>query len=447
MQYLELATQAVKEAEKAGAYNAEAYVLDARSLTVEVADQALETLKFANDTGIGVRVISPEGRVGFAFSTDIAPASLAALARQAVANGKSTAADRHNVLPPTAGGVLPALKMLDPKIAAMSVEDKIEMAKRVEASARQTDPRVRRTERCVYEDAEYGVALANSRQLAVQYRSGYCGLYGVVLAEADGDVQPGMGIMYRRDFDLLNPESVGREAALEASRLVGAKSIGTTQAALVLSPHVATNFFAVLIPALSADAVQKGRSLFRNKVGKTVASTLISLVDDGRLDGGIATAPVDGEGVPSRRTELIADGVLQGYLYNTYTAGRDGVTSTGNGVRHSFKSGPEVGPTNIFLQPGGQKPADIISQVRDGFYVTSVMGMHTANPISGDFSVGAAGVWIKDGAFAQAVRGVAIAGNILDLMAGVDAVGDDLRFFGSQGAPTVRIDKITVSGG
>jgi len=445
VQYLELAAQAVKEAEKAGAYHAEAYVLDAKSLTIEVADQAVETLKFANDTGIGVRVISPEGRVGFAFSTDIAPGSLDAVARQAIANGLNTSADKYNALPASTGAI-PTLKLLDPKIAAVSVEDKIEMARQVEAAARQTDQKVRRTERCVYEDVEYGVALANSRQVTVQYRSGYCGLYGVVLAEADGDVQPGMGIMYCRDFDTLNPQIVGREAAFEASRLIGAKCIGTTQAALVLSPHIATNFFAVLIPALSADAVQKGRSLLKNKVGRKVASSLISLVDDGRLDGGIATAPADGEGVLSQRTDLIRDGVLQGYLYNTYTAGRDGVSSTGNGVRHSFKGGPEVGPTNIFIKPGVRKPGDIISEVRDGFYVTSVMGMHTANPISGDFSVGAAGVWIKNGEFAQAVRGVAIAGNILDLMEGIDAVGDDLRFFGSQGAPTVRINQITISG-
>jgi PmbA protein len=445
LEYLDLAIQAVKEAEKIGAHHAEAYVLDAKSLTVEVADQAVESLKFANDTGIGVRVISPEGRVGFAFSTDIAPGTLAAVARQAIANGLNTSADRHNVLPAAAGDA-PALKLLDPKIAAVSVEEKIEMAKQVEAAARQADSKVRRTERCAYEDVEYGVALANSRQLTAQYRSGYCGLYGVVLAEADGDVQPGMGIMYCRDFGALNPQNVGREAAFEAARLVGAKNIGTTQAALVLSPHVATNFFAVLIPALSADAVQKGRSLFKNKIDRKVASSLITLLDDGRLDGGIASAPVDGEGVLSQRTALITDGVLQGYLYNTVTANRDGVASTGNGVRHSFKGGPEVGPTNIFIQPGARKPAEIIGEVRDGFYVTSVMGMHTANPISGDFSVGATGVWIKDGEFAQAVRGVVIAGNILELMEGIDAVGEDLRFFGSQGAPTVRINQITISG-
>lgn len=445
MQYLDLAALAVKEAKKQGAFSAEAYVLDAKSLTIEVANQALETLKFANDTGIGVRVISPEGCVGFAFSTNIDTASLSTVVGQAIANGQYSFADKFNIFP-TACQAGPELKLLDPKIAAVSVEDKIEMARQVEAAARNEDSRVRRTERCVYEDMEYGVALANSHDLAVQYRSGYCGLYGVVLAEQGSDVQTGMGLSHVRDFDMLQPAVVGQEAAKEAALLLGAKSIGTTRAALVLSPYVASNFFSVLIPALSADAVQKGRSLFKNKVGQTVASSLISLIDDGRLDGGVATAPVDGEGVPTQHTELITDGVLRGYLYNTYTAGRDKVLSTGNGVRHSFKGGPEVGPTNIFIKPGLKKREQLIKEVKDGFYVTSVMGMHTANPISGDFSVGAAGVWIRDGQFTQAVRGVAIAGNILDLLGEVDAVGDDLRFFGSQGAPTVRISKITVSG-
>lgn len=445
MQYLELAVQAVRKAEKLGADQAEAYILDAKSLSIEVANEALETLKFSNDTGIGIRVISPEGRVGFAFSTDIEPAGFDALARQAIANGRNTFADKYNVLPSIPFGGTD-MRLLDPQIAQISVDDKITMAKSIEAAARRTDGRVQRSERCVYEDVEYGVALANSNNLAVHYRSGYCGLYGMMLAESGGDVQTGMGIQYTRNFDSLDPEAVGREAALEASMLLGAKGIGTTRAALVLSPYVATNFFSVLIPSLSADAVQKGRSLFKNKVGARVASSLISLIDDGRLAGGVASAPVDGEGVPTQRTELIKDGILQQYLYNSYAAAKDGTVSTGNGIRHSFKGAPDIGPTNIFIQPGVKAGKELVKEVRDGFYVTSVMGMHTANPISGDFSVGAAGVWIKDGEFAQPVRGVAIAGNILDLLGEIDAVGDDLRFFGSQGAPTIRFNKITVSG-
>ncbi|MBP2652988.1 MAG: peptidase modulator of gyrase [Firmicutes bacterium] len=445
MQYLELAKQAVKEARKVGANATEAYILDAKSLQVEVANENVETLKFSEDTGIGIRVISAEGRVGFAFSTNIEPNSIKTVIDQAIANSHNTFADRFNTLP------LPhstefGMNLLDPAIAAAGVEEKIELAKRVEMAARRTQRCIKRTERCVYEDAEYGVALVNSNDLAIQYRSGYCGLYGVVLAEEDSDVQTGMALNFTRSYSELSPEDVGREAAEDAALLIGAKSIGTTRAALVLSPYVVTNFFSVLIPSLSADAVHKGRSLFKNKVGTKVASSLISLFDDGLMSGGIATAPIDGEGVSSQHTELIADGVLKGYLHNSYTALKDNVSSTGNGVRHSFKGMPEIGPTNIFISAGKTSRQQLLHEVKDGFYVTNVMGMHTANPISGDFSVGASGIWIKNGEFTQAVRGVAIAGNIVDLLSEVDAVGDDLRFFGSQGAPTIRISQITISG-
>jgi PmbA protein len=443
---LELARHVVREATRQGAHAAEAYLLDSRSLLVEVADQAVETLKFANDTGVGVRIFSGDGRVGFAFATDISTASLNTAVRQAIANSRSTFPDRYNALPAPAATRQPALKLLDPAISAAPVEQKIALAKAVEEAARKADGRVRRTERCVYEDAEYGVAIVNSRDLEVYYRSGYCGLYGVVLAEDGADVQTGMGLAYARDFAALDPDAVGREAAREACLLLGAKEIGTAKAAIVLPPYIATSFLAVLVPALSADAVQKGRSLFTGSVGKRVASPLLSLIDDGRLEGGVASSPVDGEGVPTRRTELIAGGELKGFLHNTYTAGRAGTDSTGNGVRQSFKGMPEVGATNIFFARGETPPSELIGGVRDGLYVTSVMGMHTANPISGDFSVGAAGVWIRDGQFTKPVRGVAIAGNILGILGEVDAVGDDLRFFGPQGAPTLRIDKITISG-
>ncbi|EAX47930.1 peptidase U62, modulator of DNA gyrase [Thermosinus carboxydivorans Nor1] len=445
MDYLEIAVKAVQLAQKIGAYAAEAYVLDARALTIEVAEQKVETLKQANDTGIGIRVISREQAVGFAHCTGIDSGDIEGVVRQALANSRKSFADRYHFLPGKPQQI-PEMDLLDRQLALASVEEKIEKAKEVERAAQRTDKRVRRTERCVYEDADYGVALANSNGLAVAYRSGYCGVYGMVLAEQDGDVQTGMALSYRRRFAELDPAAVGSEAAREAVMLLGAKTIGTTKAALVLSPYIATNFFSILIPALSADAVQKGRSLFKGKLGQKVASPVLSLVDDGRLEGGIASSPVDGEGVLTRRTELVVRGELKNYLYNTYTAAKDNVASTGNGVRGSFKGLPEVGPTNIFIQPGDTEPNAIIAGVRKGFYVTNVMGMHTANPISGDFSIGAAGVWIENGEFTHAVRGVAIAGNILELLNNVDAVGSDLRFFGSQGAPTLRISGITISG-
>lgn len=443
MDYLEIANKAVQAAKKAGCSAAEAYILDSKALTIEVSNQKVETMKFAEDTGIGLRVFSNDNRVGFAYSTTIE--KIEDLARQALANSQKSFIDENNKLPKLAQKLM-NMELLDKNIAAASVDDKISLAKKVEEAALKADKRVTRTERCVYQDAQYGVALANSNGLSTYYRSGYCGLYGIVLAEKDGDVQTGSGLKFSRTFAELDPEFIGREAADDATMLLGAKSIGTTKAALVLNPQVATSFFSILIPALCADSVQKGKSLFHGKMGKKVVSPLINLIDDGRLADGIASSPVDGEGVPTQRTHLIVNGKLNGYLYNTYTAEKDKVVSTGNGIRASFKGMPEVGPTNIFIQPGKITRKKLIDEVNDGFYITSVMGMHTANPISGDFSIGAAGVWIKNGKFAQAVRGVAVAGNILELFGQVDAVADDLRFYGSQGAPTIRISNITVSG-
>jgi PmbA protein len=143
---------------------------------------------------------------------------------------------------------------------------------------------------------------------------------------------------------------------------------------------------------------------------------------------------------------LIQGGVLQCFLHNTYTASKDGVLSTGNGVRGSFKGTPEVGTTNFFIEPGDKTPEQIIGEVGNGFYVTEVMGLHTANPISGDFSFGASGLWIENGRLSRPVRGMAIAGNIMDLIKNVDAVGNDLQFFGSKGAPTIRVSRMSISG-
>ncbi|MBP2649318.1 MAG: peptidase modulator of gyrase [Firmicutes bacterium] len=445
MQYLELAKLAVDKAKQMGAHAAEAYVLDAKSLQIITSKDQVESLKLSEDAGIGIRVISPEGRVGFAYSTEIDASQLQATVSQAINNGENTFADKFNVLP-SRGEIDQQLAVVDPSIHATKVEDKIELAKQVERSAKAASKYVKRAERCGYEDAEYQVTLVNSNELAVQYRSGYCGLFGLVLAEDNADIQTGVAVKYSRKFCDLIPETIGQEAAENAAQLLGAKNIGTTKAAVLLSPYVATSFFSVLIPALSADAVHKGRSLFKGKLENKVMSPLISLVDDGLLAGGISTAPIDGEGVAAKRTELISEGVLKSYLYNSYTAAKDNVPSTGNGVRSSFKGVPEIGPTNMFIAAGTTPKDKLVQEVQDGFYVTNVMGMHTANSITGDFSVGASGVWIKNGAFTHAVRGVAIAGNLMELLGEVDGVGNDLRFFGSNGAPTIRFSRITISG-
>lgn len=442
--YVTIAQNSVQKAKAAGAAMAEAYLLSSKDLAIEVRDGEVETMKLAEDRGLGLRVIN-DGRVGFAYTTEFSAGGLDQVVHQAMANGGITEPDKFYILPEITEKY-PELDIYDPAIRAATVEHKISMAVEMENTAKAFDKRVKVIESSSYQDAEVEVSIVNSLGLQAHYQGAYCGIYLSLVAGEGEDSQTGFAMKYGLKFAELDPASIGNKAAERAVRMLGAKSVKSQRAAVVLDPYIATSFLGLLAPALSGEAVQKGRSLFAGKIGRKVASDLVSIVDDGRLPGGIASAPFDGEGVPTSETILIEGGLLQGFLYNTYAAAKEGIRSTGNGVRGSFKGTPEVGTTNFFFRPGQTSPQEIIKEVKNGLYVTEVMGMHTANPISGDFSLGASGIWIENGEFSKPVRGVAIAGNIMELLGSVDAVGNDLEFFGGKGAPTLRVASMSLSG-
>ncbi|MGB9804016.1 TldD/PmbA family protein [Desulfofundulus sp.] len=442
--FVEIARFALERAASLGADQAEAYLNAGKELVVEIRDGRVETMKLAQDRGLGLRVMVGNS-AGFAFTTDLTKTAVEDIVSQAVSNASSAAPDPYRVLPEPASRY-PELDLYDPAIRKATVEEKIELARAMERAARDFDPRVKIIESAAYHDAELEVTLVNSRGIEASYRSAYCGLYISVVAEENNDSQTGFAMDYGLQFARLNPGRVGREAAERAVRMLGAKPVTTRRATVILEPYVVTGFLGLLGPGLTAEAVQKNRSLFAGKVGQAVASPLVNIIDDGALAGGLASAPFDGEGVPTGRTVLIEGGVLRGFLHNTYTAAKDGVKSTGNGVRGSFKSPPEVGTTNFFIQPGTISHEDLIRDTHQGLYVTEVLGMHTANPISGDFSVGAAGILIENGQLTRPVRGVAIAGNLLDLLKQVDGVASNLTFFGGRGAPTIRVAAMSISG-
>jgi PmbA protein len=241
---------------------------------------------------------------------------------------------------------------------------------------------------------------------------------------------------------------VASEAAGRAARLLGGTKPGSERLPVVLDPVAASSFLGVLSGALSAESVLKGRSLLADLVGTQVAGEAVTLVDDGRLVEGPAVAPFDDEGVATGRTVLIDRGTLQGYLHNTYTATRAGEASTGNAGRASYRSAPGVSPSNLFLPPGEQTAGALIEGVDRGVYVQDVTGLHSgANPITGQFSVGAAGLRISGGRLAEPLREMTIASTLLDVLRAITVVGADLRFFpGGGGSPTLLVGEMTVAG-
>ncbi|NQU17849.1 MAG: TldD/PmbA family protein, partial [Candidatus Saganbacteria bacterium] len=359
---------------------------------------------------------------------------------QAIANSKNTDQDEFNILP--SGKSVPEFrqKIFDPTIDKVSTQEKIHFAVEIEKSAYNYDKRIKKTQSISYGDAEYEVEIANSHGLHLKYKGNHCSAAADVIAEANGSAEDGFGFDVNLKWAKLDAQKIGEEAAKNALQNLGAKPIPSQKITLILEPKISVQILGIIAGMVGAEAVQKGKSLFRGKLGQEVCSPLITIEDNGRLKDAIGSAPFDGEGVATQETIVIEKGILKSYLYNTYAAAKDKVKSTGNASR-SYASVPAIGPTNIFIKPGEKSRDEIVKSFTKSLLVTRLMGLHTVNPISGDFSVGAVGIFDN-----QPVRGITIAGNLFNLLKKIEAVGSDLRWFGSIGAPTLLISDISISG-
>ncbi|MGE5381694.1 MAG: TldD/PmbA family protein [Methylocystaceae bacterium] len=424
--------------------DAEAFVLHDRQLSIEVVDGQVETLSESEQIGIGVRVIEQD-KTGFAYTTDLSPQSVEDALRKARQSAAYTTPDRYlRLVEP--GARYSKMDLVDPAITSMALEDKIAMALEVEKQARAYDKRVTVVERTGYEDSMFELAILNTRGVNAFSRGAYCDLYAMLVAEENGAPETGFAVRSRRGPGGLYPADVGAEAAANAVRMLGAKSIASRRMPVIFEPYVVTNFMSLIASAVSADAVQKGKSFFAGKLGQQVASPALTIVDDQLRKEAVGSFPFDGEGTPAQRTVVLEKGWLKSYLYDAYTAAKDNCASTGNGKRGSFRSLPGVGTSNFIIQPGEKNKEELIAEVDDGLLVTEVMGMHTANPISGDYSLGITGIRIEKGKLSYPVRGITMAGNLVDLLRDIEAVGSDLTFFGSDGAPSIRLKAVSLGG-
>lgn len=436
--------KAMDKAIKDGAQEAEAYSFTSRSTTVVVSQGEVETLKVAEELGMALRVFHNK-RLGFSYTTDLSASGLTSLAQGAVANAACTYKDDANLLPsPSQRKAKKNFYLQD--FSTVSQDEKIRKAMDLEKAALQHDSRVTKVRHATYRDGDLIVALANSQGLTMNYKVSWCTLGLMAIAEDGGDSQYGWEMAFSRRFEDLKPEEVGSMAAQRALSLLGAKPIKTTTCPVLLDSSSATGFLDLIASSFKADHVQRGKSLFKDKLGQKVASEQVTIVDDGLREDGSHAAPFDDEGVPSSRTILIDKGVLQGFLYNTYTAHKDGVQSTGNGIRASYKGPPLVDATNLYLEPGKRTREELMERCGKGLMVMEILGMHIANPVSGDFSVGVNGLWLEGGQPSSPIRGVTLSGNIRDLLLSIEEVGRDFRFYGSTGAPSLLLAPMVISG-
>ena len=437
----------LEKARALGVREVEVYAERSASRRIRVFGQEVEQLTAAQRRGLGVRVFA-DGAVGHAFGSDLSDGGLDEIVRRAADHAAVGDADEYAALPEL-GGDPADVHPFDERLAATTDEQRIELTLAVEAAALAADPRVKTVEDAMYVDGDGEVFIASSAGVRGSYRANQCYAFAYALAEQDGQVETGYSYAVGRALEDLDAEACGREAAERACRLLGATKCPSMKAPVVLDPFVAAAFFGVLSSALTADAVQKGRSLFAGREGQQVAGELLQLDDDGTLPDGLDSAPFDGEGTPCRRTPLIGGGVLQGFLYDTYTARKAGRSSSGNGLRGSYSGLPGVRPTNLVVSGPVTPLADIVAGIDRGVLVTDAVGVHSgANPISGEFSVGIAGLLIEDGRLTRPVHEVTLAGDIISMLTNVRALGDDARWVpgGSILTPSVVIDGMAIGG-
>lgn len=430
----------------ASQYGAEAeiFLLRERELGVGLEGQEVETLKQSEEIGVGVRIIK-NGKIGFAYTTDLNDSSLKETISAAVLISNFSSSDETNILPRNCFSYK-KLNLYNPEIAETSLIRKIDLLKNAQDVAFQYDQRIKAVDKVVYQENEFQNLIMNTHGLNAFCTANYCGIYVSLRSEDETDRQTGFAMNFKRGIDQLEPENVAKEAAHKAVRGLNPRSLSSGMMPCILESGVVVKLLGFLAASLGADAVQKGKSMLAGRLGETVASPLVNLIDDATYEEGLACMSFDGEGYPTRRNSLISRGILQGFLYNMKTAAKEKKESTGNGHRASFRSLPSVSSSNLFLLPGDDEPEKLINELGEGIYITDVLGMHTANPVTGDFSLGVAGIRITGGRLSYTVRGITLAGNILQLLKDIDGIGNDFRFFGSRGASTVRVSKVSIGG-
>lgn len=443
------ARQAVEAATSSGASDAEAWGEGSRSREVRVHAGEVESLTEATGRGIGIRAWIGE-RAGYAYGTDLSEPGLKELAEAAVGAARVADEDEYATAPDPSEEPIQEIEGLrDPALAQTETAEVIELAKRIERVALDTDPRVSGVEEVVYVDEDTDAAIVTSRGVAGSYAASVAYSFLQAMATEGSEVQTGLGFGVGRSPSDLDPDEIGAEAGEEASTMLGATKPESRTCPVVLSERVTASFAGFIGGALSADEVQRGRSPFADRIGDEVASDALELADDGIDPGGLSTAPFDGEGTPRGRTPLLAGGKLLAYLHDSYTARRGGAASTGNASR-SYRTPPSVSPSNLVLAPGDLSLDQLVGEAADGVYITEVAGLHSGvNPVTGRYSVGASGRAIRSGELAEPLREFTIAGDLLGTLAAVRAVGSEPRwvpFGGSVHSAPLLVGEMAIGG-
>ena len=432
----------------------EIYAASSTHNELELFNSQIDNLSFAETQGLGIRIFKDK-RVGYSYTSILDEYNIEKCIDRAFSNSKITFQEEFNYLPleselKSSKGIIDKKILFSEDFFNFDIKQKIQLAKKLEILAKKKDKRVTGINNLIYDDSLDEVMILNSTGFFDSYRTTSAFIYLSVISKEKDDTSTGDFFGYDRSPGEFNLEEIAANAVNRSVSILGGKKIKSQVVDIVLDPFIAAQFLGIIAGIVTADTVQKGKSLLKDRIGDKIFKGDFDIIDDGTLSYGLASKPFDGEGVPKGKTVIFENGILKTYLYNTYTARKDKKFSTGNAVRASYKSTPEVGVSNFYLKPSKTSLEKIIKSVDKGFYIIDIIGLHSGiNPISGQISVGAKGLWIDKGSFSKPVKEVTIATDLLSFCKSIDKIGDDLRFMpsgGYIGSPSILVKDIAISG-
>lgn len=442
----DLASQVVQLAGSGGASGVECTVSEGEHFSAGIRMGEVESLKESGARRAGVRVMVGK-HTGSAYTSDLTAEGIRQMVSSALELAKITTEDPYAGLPEESelGRISADLELYSDSVPALEAGTKIEWAKRAEAAALAADPRIANSEGASC-DTHVGTSVfANSLGFLGSYRTSSCSISAVPVAKQNGSMERDFWYSVSRSADgLESPEDVGRRAAERALRRLGARKVATQKVPVVFEARVARTLLDNLFDAVSGDSVYRGETFLDGKLGQKIGSEKLTVIDDATIPKLFGSSPFDDEGVPSRRTVVIENGVLRSWLLNSYTARKLGMKTTGNASR-GITGNAGVGHGNFYIPNGVVAPADIVKSVKSGLYVTELIGFGV-NVVTGDYSRGAAGLWIENGEFTHPVSEITIASTLQDMLANLEVIGSDLEFRAALASPALLISEMTISG-
>ncbi len=422
----------------------EIYYIKKHSEIIESKDNSIDGYEIATTEGIAVRILSAN-KMGFSYTTQLDRDSILKTVHKAL-EGLEVADedDAYEFLDPSTP--YPTLAIHDSTLVDLATEKKKEMVLSIETAARQYDSRIKQIRNAQLSFHQAHVWLLNSFELERFYTASGVSATIILTAEENGMSEFGWESFSSHFLADIQPEEIGKNAAQKAITRLGGKPVPGGTFPTILDREVVAEIVQLLSSSFTGENIYKGKSTLKGKEGQEIFSPCLNLSDGLLFEEGMAAAPFDGEGEPAQKTTLIDHGVVAGFLYDHYYAKKMKATSTANAIRGGISLPPMCGTTNLYLDPGKVSLKEMIRDISKGFYIQELMGLHTANTITGEFSLGASGQWIEKGELTYPVRGVAVSGNLFELLKNVEVVGSDVRWFGSTAAPSLLVGSLSLAG-